>query len=197
MKTETTLHTMGECFRPGSGVYFGERADWLVAATVHRESDCLQRSNWRVMLAKLGGESESVQIERASCSLVGWIDRLLVDPADHARVKLVTEATEDLEVYPVLDEDDFSTLEYEEYYEFFRRDAASTIARELRREEFSERVCDAVESADADCLIEWFESLIPSGEYQLDGYPQFDLALRNVDRDAVARLLRAMRRAGK
>lgn len=195
MKTASlTLPTMGECFRPGSGVYFGDNAEWLVAATVHRESDCLQRSNWRVMLARLGGESETVVIERASCSMVGWIDRVIVNPADTARVKIATDAAESLEDYPVLDESDWSELEYEEYYEFFCRDAAGEFARFLRREEFSERVCDLVESADAGKMIEWFEARIPSGDYQDDGYPNFNLALRDIDRDAVAKLVRAIRR---
>ena len=33
---------------------------WYVVLTHDRDSDCLQESNWRVALARLGGESDNV-----------------------------------------------------------------------------------------------------------------------------------------
>jgi len=104
---------LSEYFKRDSA-YFGERLHWLVAATVHRDSDCLERSNFRSFLKLLGGEGEQVAIERASHWAVGWLDYLIIDPEATELVTKAEEALAGLENYPVLDEEDFSELEREE-----------------------------------------------------------------------------------
>jgi len=98
--------------------YSGERGDFLVAAAVHRDSDTLACSNWQVLLDRLGGESETIVVERFFHWAVGWIDYLLVDPADTERVSIAEKSRESLNDYPVLDEEHFSNLEYEKFYEY-------------------------------------------------------------------------------
>jgi len=206
MKTnESTMKPLSEYFR-SSSAYWGERSDWLVAATTNRDADCLTRSNWRSFIKLLGGDgsqlgakgsadiNENVAIKEATHWACGWVQYLLIDPKADGLVAIAEDACDKLEDYPVINEDDWSTLEYDEYYEFFTRDAQSEFARELGRKfELCDACRDALENAPVDLLITWFESWIPSGEYQNDGYPNFDYGFRAVDRDEMARLLRDIR----
>lgn len=97
--------------------YYGEHDGWYIVAAVHRDSDALDRSNLQVLLADLGGESESVIIERAGHWAVGWIDYLIVNPHAKDKLRIAIAASKRLEDYPVLDDEHFSALEYEEFME--------------------------------------------------------------------------------
>lgn len=103
---------------------------------------------------------------------------------------------EKLDGYPVVNEDDWSNLEYSEYGEAFDRDAHSEFARALR-DELSDAAIEVIEAAPLHVLQEWFEAQIPSGEYQTDGYPNFRLAFDRVKRDSLAALLNQCRSARK
>lgn len=118
----TTLPTQGEA-HSRDAVYWGDHRDWVIADTKHRDSDALGRSNFRTMKAALEsldevknwkGEEAPVQEEESSHWAVGWVLRLIVDPACEAAVKRAQELNEALEDYPVLDETDFSSEEQEE-----------------------------------------------------------------------------------
>jgi hypothetical protein len=102
----------------GSCVYWGENGEWLVAAGRHRDSDVLERSNFLEMLHRLGGEGEAVTVERETHWAVGWVEHMLIDPADTARVALVEQWREEIEDYPVLSEDRMSQMESDEFFEF-------------------------------------------------------------------------------
>src|SRR5262249_4771741 len=94
-------------------IYYGEREGWLIAATQAPDwGDALSRSNFRSMLAKLGGESDDVAVEYAGGAL-GNIDYLLVRPETDAATE-AERLNAKLENYLVLDEDDLSELEYSE-----------------------------------------------------------------------------------
>lgn len=94
-------------------IYYGEREDWLIAATQAPDwGSVLQRSNFRSMLAKLGGESEDVAVEYAG-GAVGKIDYLLVRPGSPAAVE-AERLNARLSDYPVVDEEDLGELEYSE-----------------------------------------------------------------------------------
>jgi hypothetical protein len=82
-----------------------------LAAAVHRDSDPLDRANYRAMLERLGGESDTVTVERFSNWAVGWVDYILVAPTDWARLRIVYRARKGLEDYPILDGDIFSEVE--------------------------------------------------------------------------------------
>jgi hypothetical protein len=107
----------------GSYAYWGERGDWLIAAAVHRDSDCLCRSNFRCVERALkslpevkgwSGEFTPVAVERFTHWAVGWVDYLVVDPSCSAAVAETERIREALEDYPVVDEEDFSNLEHED-----------------------------------------------------------------------------------
>jgi len=203
------MKTLSEYFKRDSA-YWGERSDWLVACTTSRDADCLDRSNWRSFIKALGGTGEQtgqkgsaditddVAIEEANHWAVGWVQYLLISPRAGDLISKAEEIIAGLDGYPVVDEDDFSELEWSEYCEFFERDAQGEFARDLGRKfELCDAARDVLENAPTETLREWFESMIPSGEYHHDGYPCFSYAFENSDRDDVARLLRSVRASAK
>lgn len=97
-----------------SFVYYGEREGWLIALNVHRDSDALERSNWRIITPSiLAADPNDAAIERMNHWAVGWIDYLLVRPGSPAQTAAEGWA-ERLANYPVADEEDFSALEFGE-----------------------------------------------------------------------------------
>lgn len=116
------MKTLSEYF---SGAYWGEKYDWLVCATLTRDANCLDRSNYRCFVELLGGKptdgskgsqeiNESVAIGEAMHWACGWLQYLIINPADLELIKLAENTIEKLGDYPVLDESDFSELETEE-----------------------------------------------------------------------------------
>jgi hypothetical protein len=87
----------------------------------HRDSDCLAESNFRVALKALGGESETVLVIRESHWAVGWIEWIAIHESDSKSLQIADGLIEDLESYPVLNEDDWSELEQETADETWRQ----------------------------------------------------------------------------
>ena len=80
----------------------------------HRDSDCLDESNFVTALKMLGGESESVRVEGFNHWAVGWIEEVFVDSTNIEKMKIVEDILNSLENYPVLNGEHFSQLEQEE-----------------------------------------------------------------------------------
>lgn len=107
--------------RNGEGenyAYFGKRPDWLVVLGQHRDSDALDRSNFRVILADLRsrfpgtlGDGPDVDTETSSHWAVGWTEALIINPDNAELVAAAHEWLDRLEDYPVASEDDWSQLE--------------------------------------------------------------------------------------
>lgn len=92
-----------------------ERGEWLVAPVMQtRDSEVLERSNFRSFLQALGGEGETVEVHRFGHWGPGWFEIILIDPSDEARVNEAQEMADALEDYPIVSEDDYSALEWEE-----------------------------------------------------------------------------------
>lgn len=104
----------------GSCVYWGKYGTWVMVAGQHRDSDCLERSNFQVMLKLLGGESKTVVIERESHWAVGWVEHILIKPTATAKLKIAFDAVQKIKDYPVLGEEHFSQLESDEANEIWR-----------------------------------------------------------------------------
>lgn len=107
----------------GNSCYWGDHGDWLIAASVHRDSDALGRSNFEVMRETLmslpevkewDGEYNPVVIERFNHWAVGWVDYLVIDPDCNSAVERAEQMRKALEDYPVLDDDHYSRTEQEE-----------------------------------------------------------------------------------
>ena len=99
--------------------YDAEYRDWLGFLGQHRDSNCLERSNFRKGLEAIGGEGDNVRVERFGHWAVGWIEEIYIRPGTD-EAKRAEEIVEKLEDYPVLDEDDFSSLEQEEAQEIWK-----------------------------------------------------------------------------
>lgn len=104
-----------------SFAYFGDHSEWLVAYAIHRDSDALSRSNFRVIRKDLeSADPENVTVETFSHWLVGHTEEILVAPGSLAAQK--AEAWQkDLADYPVANEEDFSNEEEEESLESMTR----------------------------------------------------------------------------
>ena len=89
--------------------YFGETWPDYYSAGVgqSRDSDCLEQSNFAVMLERLGGESETVIVVRESHWAVGWVEWIAIHEGDQRALQIADELQAKLQSYPVLDEDDF------------------------------------------------------------------------------------------
>lgn len=81
--------------------------------TQNRDSDVLQRSNFKSALKKLGGEGDNVEIHRFGHWACGWWEVLAVKRGtpQHAIALQIEEKMED---YPVVDDEDFSREEQDE-----------------------------------------------------------------------------------
>ncbi len=79
-----------------------------------RDSDCLEESNFQSMLAELGGESDTVMVIRESHWAVGWVEWLAIHESDEKSLRAADAMQGRLEDYPILDEDDLSSREWEE-----------------------------------------------------------------------------------
>lgn len=105
-----------------AGLGLEDRQDWLVAPVAqNRDSDALERSNFRVVVRDLQklderdretGE-ESFEIHRFGHWACGWFEIILVQPGSEAE-KCCNDWEAALADYPIADESDFSELECEE-----------------------------------------------------------------------------------
>ena len=102
--------------------YYGDREGWCIAATVHRDSGALERSNWYTLTVDILGMPESsanedgladAAIERMRHFLVGWIEYLLVRPGT-PQAACAIKWRKKLDIYPIADEVHFGVLEWNE-----------------------------------------------------------------------------------
>jgi hypothetical protein len=100
-----------------------DRREYFMGLSQHRDSDTLTRSNFRSMLARLGGESETVLVIRDSHFLVGWVESIYIHESDAAACATANAILDRLADYPVVSEDDWGTLEFDvacEYWQSMR-----------------------------------------------------------------------------
>jgi hypothetical protein len=107
-----------------SALYLGNHGHWIVAATKHRDSDAIQRSNYDYIHTELleritkaghtGKQRDIIRVEDFSHWAVGWVHYLLVNPEYPDLTNLVESYHERLESYPILDEDLYSTYDLED-----------------------------------------------------------------------------------
>ena len=114
--------------RPDSFAYYGDNEDmfktWgITGPGMHRDSDCLQISNYETIKADLEKRfPDDVEVICSSHWLVGWSDQIAVRVIDEDGeptpcFEAVLEWNAALEDYPVADEEDFSRREYEDFLE--------------------------------------------------------------------------------
>ena len=105
--------------------YFG--ATWeghYVFLSQHRDSDALERANFRSALKTIGGESEhdnGVQVVREGHWAVGWVEWIAIPVGPSNALAKANEIMGDLDNYPVVDEEDWCELETEEANEVWAK----------------------------------------------------------------------------
>lgn len=94
--------------------YYGDHPTWLVTLAQSRDSDLVERSNWRFITSgMLLAYPDDVVIERMNHWAVGWVDYLLVRPGTRA-MNVMSDWAEVLAIYPIADEEDYEKLVAEE-----------------------------------------------------------------------------------
>ena len=102
--------------------YYGTLPTWLIAASITRDSDTIERSNWNVIQSRLAElptdtDIDTFTIISTSHWLCGWVDYLIINPAATEAIALVEALHERLVDYPILSDEDCSELEYTEMWE--------------------------------------------------------------------------------
>lgn len=101
--------------------WFGQHwHGYFVGLSQHRDSDALDRSNFRSALEALGGESETVHVVREGHWAVGWIEWIAIHESDEKALTIQYEIEGSLANYPVLNESDWCEEEAEEANEVWR-----------------------------------------------------------------------------
>lgn len=217
MQTETLPAVYApEFLKPCQG---SRLAGYFVApVTHHRDSDILTESNWDAQWTILEplhadvpadpDEDGSPVICRERNPFTGWGEFVAIHRDNAAALRAADEIARRLERYPVLDEDDNSSREWEDYAEGWRQygqgDFFALVAKEF---ELRDEVRDWLRiDCPEDVAREFFESLIPSGEfYTPEGSGvsiRGDSAIRNLTRqdgcrDTLAQFIRKARKAAR
>ncbi len=113
--------------RPSSFADFAQfdRREYFTIGGQHRDSETLSRSNHRSILRALGGESETVLVIRDNHWAIGWIEAIYIHQSDTAALAIAERIANRLDDYPVVDEEDWSELEYETAANYWERMSVS------------------------------------------------------------------------
>jgi hypothetical protein len=171
-----------------------DRGDWYVMPVSQtRDSGPLDQSNFQQFLEGLGGESETVEVHRFGHWGPGWFEIIIVNPSDEKAVKAAEDMAESLQHYPVLNDEDFSRREWEEFEESWDSWACKDLRKTLVKEYgLSDRADDLLDDVPNDVLREIWQQ--EAGEVfraescgvviDIDGY-----ATDVFDRGTVAQLI--------
>lgn len=97
-----------------SGNYMGpDYSEFLIFLGRNRDSGHIDNSNFEVGLARLGGESETVQIIRTGHWACGWVEIIGIKDNDKDSINKAEKMLKDLDDYPVLSDDDLSSREWD------------------------------------------------------------------------------------
>src|SRR5262245_18208188 len=133
---ETEMQTYST-YRPTifdqAGAFLDDRQDWLVVPVGQtRDSGPFDLSNFAAALELLGGEGDDCEVHRFGHWGPGWFEIIIVRPnsaAHHAALNIEHR----LEDYPLLDEEDFSRREWEDYESGWESYGAWEFVRQLRK----------------------------------------------------------------
>lgn len=188
--------------------YAGAHWDGYYRAPVgrNRDSDLLTQSNWdqqwdalKAFRADVPGTDEVSPVDVCENHwAVGWVEWVAIHESNGPALREADHLAGALADYPVLDDEDFSRREWEDYekgWESYGFDGFIWGIRDTFKLQTS--TYWAMEYFDQDATREFFESLIPSGEYftpDSDGVSiRTDSAIRSLDRDTLAKFIRAQR----
>lgn len=79
-----------------------------------RDSGLIDQSNFHAILNRLGGESETVFVVRATHWACGYVDTIYIHESDTEHLLVADELLEEIGKYPILDEDDYDRMVHAE-----------------------------------------------------------------------------------
>lgn len=186
-------------YDPAGAFLDDDRQSWLVVPVMQtRDSGPFDLSNFAAALEMLGGESETVEVHRFGHWGPGWYEIIIIEPSS-PQAAIAEEIERRLQDYPLLDEDDCSRREWNDYEKSWDQWAASDFRRELIKEFGLE--CKPAESCLDDCdndtLREFYELLTPSGEFYICESSGVSIrvshAVERCTRSDLAKFLRSIR----
>lgn len=175
--------------------------DWVFAPVGQsRDSDHLEASNFAQaveMLEAVDTEDGDFQVYRFGHFLVGWVESILVRPGSECE-EVCEDIVERLENYPVLNEEDFSRREWEDYLESWSDWGRKCFVRSLVKEFWLENweIANALDDIDAEQLREFYRDHAQF-EYEHDSggcILNTDRAAKAITRDQLAAFLWAVRK---
>lgn len=100
--------------------YLGQTWEgYYVFLSQTRDSDALTRSNFECALKELGGVNDyAVVVTYERHWACGWLETILIHKTNTQALKIADDILWSLADYPVLDEEHYSELEYEENHEY-------------------------------------------------------------------------------
>ena len=153
-----TLITQSEAHSGPDASYYGDRGNWYIVLSTHPGADTVTQSNFSVAIQRLAGirgsnpypggnppdfdglgvgiptnPIDSWAIETSGHWLVGRVETLIVEPGTKAE-GIAREIVEQLEDYPLLDEEHHSNLEFENTKELWASWSISDRIKELASE---------------------------------------------------------------
>jgi hypothetical protein len=124
----TTQYKNIELWTWPDSYYGAEWPDYYVFLGRNRDSDALTRSNFTQALAAIGGDTgedddgvSAVTVVSENHWAVGWVEWIAIHKTNATALIIADEIMERLEDYPVLDEDHFSNLEWEEAGDYWEQ----------------------------------------------------------------------------
>lgn len=188
---------------------------WYQVVTQTRDSDALEQSNYRRILADLKAldteltteaiDARNIGWDNAGDSTVtdtrqghwgcGWVEVIYVHSSNIPACELADSILNALEDYSVYDESDLSELENEEYQDawahWIPRDFVKALQTQLQ-------LADSTiwKLEDSPRLQELYENLTPSGDYWCDNHmgTRLESAAKRCTRAQLATFLREMRK---
>lgn len=184
-----------------SGLGLEDQQDWLVLDLIQtRDSGPLELSNFEKALESLGGEGDDVEVHRFGHWGPGWFEIILINPEKEKLVSIAEDIERALADYPVLDEMHHSQLCNDDYQgqwdDWARTDFENELVRAFNLKIDTEYFLNELE--DYHIFQEFYESLIPSGEYYIEESSGIALnigyAVKNCTRKQLADFIRKARR---
>lgn len=183
-----------------SGAFLPNRQYWLVLpVSRNRDSGPFDESNFQSALARLGGESRTVEVHRFGHWANGWFEVILVNPKSK-KASIAADIESDLERYPILDDSDYSEREFSEYLEAWDNWGCSefrdSVKQSLGVDDCSHPAIDArIDAIDSSDLLRYFESLNDCGDYYITEstgvYVNIESSARNVTLGNLLPIIRA------
>lgn len=182
-------------FRPTTydpaGAFLRDRQDWLVLPVSRtRDSGALAESNFEAALAILGGESDTVEVHRFGHWGPGWFEIILIHPSRQSEGEAIETKLGD---YPMLDDEDHSRREWEEYVEAWDEWGRTDYWREICRElsdlpDAAQAILEDASSEEIDRFAEPAKQLVSYGYEYSDEGVRINLSgiVDKTDLDAVA-----------